>query len=129
MLPIVADLLPKMLPFKLLTSNDVTDVTAFPTSYINDVQPSSSRSAPFREVFPKAATIFHCESVSAHRSLGDGGSRFTTFHVATQAWSKLLKATQGKKHNHFFILPLRQRARESEECRGDECPAGKCSLL
>ena len=35
MLPAVADPLPQMLPFKLLPFNDVTDVTAFPTSYIN----------------------------------------------------------------------------------------------
>ena len=35
MLPIVADPLPQMLPFKFLPFNDVTDVTAFPTSYIN----------------------------------------------------------------------------------------------
>jgi hypothetical protein len=34
MLPIVADPLPQMLPFKLLTSNDVTDVATFPTSYV-----------------------------------------------------------------------------------------------
>jgi hypothetical protein len=44
---------------------------------------------------------------------------------ASQAWSRLLKATQGKNNNHFFILPLRQRARKGEDCRGDECPAGK----
>jgi hypothetical protein len=37
MLPIVATLLPEMLPLKLLTINDVTDVTAFPTSHINHV--------------------------------------------------------------------------------------------
>jgi hypothetical protein len=34
MLPIVAVPLPQMLPFKLLPLNPVTDVTAFPTSYI-----------------------------------------------------------------------------------------------
>jgi hypothetical protein len=34
MLPIVADLLPQMLPFKPLPFSDVTDVTAFPTSYM-----------------------------------------------------------------------------------------------
>jgi hypothetical protein len=41
MLPVVATLLPKMLPFKSLTSNDVTDVAIFPTSYINNAYPSS----------------------------------------------------------------------------------------
>jgi hypothetical protein len=34
MLLVVAGLLPKMLPLSPLTSNDVTDVATFPTSYI-----------------------------------------------------------------------------------------------
>jgi hypothetical protein len=33
MLPVVATPLPEMLPLKWLEINDVTDVTAFPTSY------------------------------------------------------------------------------------------------
>ena len=39
MLPVVATLLPKMLPLKPLTSNSVTDVATFPTSYINHALP------------------------------------------------------------------------------------------
>ena len=34
MLPVFAALLPKMLPLKSLTFNDVADVATFPTSYI-----------------------------------------------------------------------------------------------
>jgi hypothetical protein len=73
MLPVVATPLLQMLPFKSLTSNDVTDVATFPTSYIN-YAPSSilhplprrspalrtkagqsfpSHSQPFQEVFRK----------------------------------------------------------------------------
>ena len=37
LLPVVTILLPPMLPLKLLTLNDVTDVTAFSTSHTIDV--------------------------------------------------------------------------------------------
>jgi hypothetical protein len=33
MLPVVATLLPEMLPLKTLAINDVTDVSTFPTSF------------------------------------------------------------------------------------------------
>jgi hypothetical protein len=45
-------------------------------------------------------------------------------HHVPRGFSSLVKATQAKINNHFFILPLWQRAR-----KGEDCPAGKCSLL
>jgi hypothetical protein len=47
MLPIVADPLPKMLPFKPLTFNDVADVATFPTSYMYFLKPGTLKLKPY----------------------------------------------------------------------------------
>ena len=80
MLPVVATPLPKMLPFKSLTLNDVTDVADFPTTYIeyiNHALPVLHSRLPFRKTAvtsgrlrkptedPPGGGYLHCRSVFA----------------------------------------------------------------
>jgi hypothetical protein len=95
MLPIVADALPKMLPFKLLLLNNVTDVTAFPTSYINHACPSCS-------LFPSPAAPTASRHIKAFESIGNRREEYgeaigrmaaerAGASESTQAFSRLLK--------------------------------------
>jgi hypothetical protein len=74
----VADPLPKMLPFKPLTSNDVTDVAAFPTSYTET----------------PVADLPSCPGILVIKKL----------LKASKAWLSLLKAAKAKINNHFYFL-------------------------
>jgi hypothetical protein len=121
MLQVVAPMLLKMLHLKPIHFNDVADVAPFPTSYSNYATHPLPRPSPLQD-----------EGGPVHRSFSEVGSRFTTFHVASQGirvdwesarriWrsrrshgdrasgrervnSSLLKAAQGKNYNHFLFF-------------------------
>ena len=103
LLPIVADLLPQMLPFKLLPFNDVTDVTGFSTSYTNY---ATHHGSPLRD-----------EGGPAHRSLGEGGS---TSVKLGQARSRPVKV------NITILFYFR---RHLEACRAVNPSAGRMRTL